>query len=221
MVEVLVLVVIWRDWRPNVQIAPINRTGGGGGLQLRKVFVQRRGGEAQVSGRHYATSLNHIRSWARRKAEDLRAARTSLTRYAHHAGGFHLLIICVYLDFPVSPLQLLCHLGNIQRSITLTDGVELSLSLVPSLSVHSSARLLTWLFYDLLSLLQSSMLRYAVTFCLLAFTLAQDCQVQNIQVKENFDRHRVSSRARLWVRISLTAIHRSSWLWSGISWLEI
>ncbi|XP_075884256.1 retinol-binding protein 4 [Nelusetta ayraudi] len=34
------------------------------------------------------------------------------------------------------------------------------------------------------------MLRYAVTFCLLAFTLAQDCQVQNIQVKENFDRHR-------------------------------
>lgn len=43
---------------------------GGGGLHLRKVFVQRRplwtvgggGEEAQVSGRHYATSLNHIRS---------------------------------------------------------------------------------------------------------------------------------------------------------------
>lgn len=63
---------------------------GGGGLQLRKVFVQRRAfwtpGEGHVSGRHYATSLKRIRSRVRRKAEDLRAACTSLTRYAPHGG---------------------------------------------------------------------------------------------------------------------------------------
>lgn len=57
------------------------------------------------------------------------------------------------------------------------------------------------------------MLRYAVTFCLLALTLAQDCQVQNIQVKENFDRHRVSSRTRHPVRILLRVIRQSALLW--------
>lgn len=154
MVEVLVLVLIWRDWRPNVQIAPINRTGGGGGLQLRKVFVQRRplwtvvGG---ISGLR-ASLCNVTQPYKKLSAEEGRGSpsrphladqvRTELRR------GFDLLIICIHLDFPVSPLQLLCHLGNIQMSSTLTAGVELSLSLVPSLSVHSSARLLTWLFYD-------------------------------------------------------------------------
>lgn len=67
------------------------------------------------------------------------------------------------------------------------------------------------------------MLRYAVTFCLLALALAQDCQVQNIQVKENFDRHRVSSRTRLTVphrvRILLRVKHSSALLWAVIIWV--
>lgn len=67
MVEVLVLVLIWRDWRPNVQIAPINRTGGAAGCSYVKCLSNvdrfgQWGGGSQVSGRHYATSLNHIRS---------------------------------------------------------------------------------------------------------------------------------------------------------------
>lgn len=102
-----------------------------GGRQLRKVFVQHgafcTAAEGHVSGRHYTTSLNCIRSRARRNAEDLRAARTSLTRYAHHDGAPH----HSTLDFPVSPLGLLSHLGNIFRRFTRMAGTELSLSLVP------------------------------------------------------------------------------------------
>lgn len=36
------------------------------------------------------------------------------------------------------------------------------------------------------------MLRYVVALCLLALAWAQDCQVANIQVMQNFDRSRVS-----------------------------
>lgn len=53
MVEVLVLVVIWRDWRPNVQIAPINRTGGAAGCSYVKCLsnVDRFGRWGAVGGR--------------------------------------------------------------------------------------------------------------------------------------------------------------------------
>ena len=36
------------------------------------------------------------------------------------------------------------------------------------------------------------MLRYVVALCLLALSWAQDCQVANIQVMQNFDKTRVS-----------------------------
>lgn len=150
----LVLVLIWRDWRPNVQIAPINRTGGAAGCSYVKCLsnVDRFGRWGGGISGLWASLCNVTQPYKKLSAEEGRGSpsrphladqvRTELRR------GFDLLIICIHLDFPVSPLQLLCHLGNIQMSTTLTAGVELSLSLVPSLSVHSSARLLTWLFYD-------------------------------------------------------------------------
>lgn len=201
-----VLEVVWKDWRPNVQIAPINRTRGWGGLQLCKVFVQCRVfwmvGVGHVSRRHYATSLNHLRSWAQTTSEDLRVARTSLTRYVHQrrAGGI--------LLWPRHYLHTRTFLF-LSRSTNVVELNVSSLSLCPPL--RSTLNFYT--LFPLLSLLWSSMLRYAVTFCLLALTLAQDCQVQNIQVKENFDRHRVSSRTRHPVRILLKVIRQSAFLW--------
>lgn len=97
---------------------------------------------------------------------------------------------------------IICRLGlSFSSSLLIvshsTNGVELNDS---SLSVLPFARLLICMnfipFFSPSSSSRSSMLRYAVTLCLLALTLAQDCQVQNIQVKENFDRNRVSSRTR-------------------------
>lgn len=38
------------------------------------------------------------------------------------------------------------------------------------------------------------MLRYAVALCLLALSCAQDCQVANIQVMQNFTKARVSKK---------------------------
>lgn len=49
------------------------------------------------------------------------------------------------------------------------------------------------------SLLSSEveMLQYTVALCLLAVSWAQDCQVANIQVMQNFDKARVSGQRDL------------------------
>lgn len=66
------------------------------------------------------------------------------------------------------------------------------------------------------------MLWYAVTFCLLAVSWAQDCQVANIQVMQNFDKTRVSGKLHQIVSMfgSFVLFHkilRSLSAWPGSS----
>lgn len=74
----------------------------------------------------------------------------------------------------------------------------------------------------LLSLLWSEMLWYTVTLCLLAVSWAQDCQVANIQVMQNFDKTRVSGKLHQIVSMfgSFVLLHKilrslSAWLGSS------
>lgn len=50
------------------------------------------------------------------------------------------------------------------------------------------------------------MLRYVVALCLLALAWAQDCQVANIQVVQNFDRSRVSQKYKIVYYIMIISI---------------
>lgn len=58
------------------------------------------------------------------------------------------------------------------------------------------------------------MLRYVVALCLLALAWAQECQVANIQVMQNFDKTKVSRKfSSLIIYTSAFVVSSSEFFW--------
>ena len=91
-----------------------------------------------------------------------------------------------FVDFYCSWLEDLS--GN---DLTDKNALAVSLLCLPLSSKHFTPVLVS-VFIPNNSLSWSRMLRYVVALCLLAVSWAQDCQVANIQVMQNFDKTRVS-----------------------------